>query len=109
MCYHDAAYLCWAPSRGCGVACHTGSADRDRWTLVADRLHKTHTRTLHRKFHDALEEAYGVVPKGLLTFLGSLYKAVANTTSGTLVCRFERQTAKIYLYIFHSKNTVSWT
>ena len=29
--------------------------------------------------------AYGVAPKGLLTFLGSLYKEVAKTTSGTLV------------------------
>ena len=38
--------------------------------------------------------SYGVVPKGLLTFLGSLYKEVAKTTSGTLVYRFERQTAR---------------
>ena len=37
---------------------------------------------------------YGVVPKWLLTFLGSLYKEVAKTTSGTLVYRFERQTAR---------------
>ena len=37
---------------------------------------------------------YGVVPKGLLTFLGSLYKEVEKTTSGTLVYRFERQTAR---------------
>ena len=37
---------------------------------------------------------YGVVPKGLLTFLGSLYKEVAKTTSGTLVYRFERQAAR---------------
>ena len=37
---------------------------------------------------------YGVVPKGLLTFLGSLYKEVTKTTSGTLVYRFERQTAR---------------
>ena len=37
---------------------------------------------------------YGVVPKGLLTFLGSLYKEVAKTTSGNLVYRFERQTAR---------------
>ena len=35
-----------------------------------------------------------MVPKGLLTFLGSLYKEVAETTSGTLVYRFERQTAR---------------
>ena len=35
----------------------------------------------------------GVVPKGFLTFLGSLYKEVARTSSGTLVYRFERQTA----------------
>ena len=37
---------------------------------------------------------YRVVPKGLLIFLGSLCKEVAKTTSGTLVYRFERQTAK---------------
>ena len=37
---------------------------------------------------------YGVVPKGLLTFLGSLYKEVAKTASRTLVYRFERQTAR---------------
>ena len=41
-----------------------------------------------------LTQCYGVVPKGLLTFLGSLYEEVAKTTSGTLVYRFERQTAK---------------
>ena len=35
-----------------------------------------------------------MVPKGFLTFLGSLYKEVAKTTSGTLVYRFERQTAR---------------
>ena len=35
-----------------------------------------------------------MVPKELLTFLGSLYKEVAKTTSGTLVHRFERQTAR---------------
>ena len=37
---------------------------------------------------------YGVVPKGLLTFLGSLSKEGAKTTSGTLVYRFERQTSR---------------
>ena len=37
---------------------------------------------------------YVMVPKGLLTFLDSLYKQVAKTTSGTLVYRFERQTAR---------------
>ena len=37
---------------------------------------------------------YGVVPKGLLTFLGSFYKKVVKTTPGTLVYRFERQTAR---------------
>ena len=34
---------------------------------------------------------YGVVPEGLLTFLGSLYKEGAKTTPGTLVYLFERQ------------------
>ena len=37
---------------------------------------------------------YGVVSKRLLTFLCSLYKEVTKTTSGTLVYRFERQTAR---------------
>ena len=37
---------------------------------------------------------YGVVAKGLLTFLGSFYKEVAKTTPGTLVYHFERQTAR---------------
>ena len=46
---------------------------------------------------------YAVVPKGL-TFLGSLYKKSAKTTSGTLVYRFERQTAR--KKILPSKNTV---
>ena len=36
---------------------------------------------------------YGVVPKGLLIFLGSLYEKVVKPTSGTLVYRFARQTA----------------
>ena len=37
---------------------------------------------------------YGAVPKGSWTFLGSLYKEVAKTVSGTLVYRFERQIAR---------------
>ena len=52
----------------------------------------------------ALNDDYEVVPKGLLTFLGSLYKEVTKTTSGTLVYRFERQTARGK--ILPSKNTV---
>ena len=47
-----------------------------------------------RKTYTAHTHHYGVVPKGLSTFLGSLYKEVAKTTSGTLVYRFERQTAR---------------
>ena len=35
-----------------------------------------------------------LVPKGLFTFLGSLYKEIAKTTPGTLAYRFERQTAR---------------
>ena len=41
-----------------------------------------------------------MVPKGLLTFLGSLYKEGAKTTPGTMVCRFERQTARKKVYFF---------
>ena len=37
---------------------------------------------------------YGMVPKGLLIFRGSPYKEVAKTTFGTLVYRFEGQTAR---------------
>ena len=48
---------------------------------------------------------YGVVPKGLLTFLGSLYIDVATTISGTLVYHFVRQTARKQNLL--SKNTVS--
>ena len=60
-------------------------------------------------FSRGVKEAscYGVVPKGLLTFLGSLYKEVAKTTSGTLVYRFERHTAR--KKFLPSKNTVSST
>ena len=42
---------------------------------------------------------YGVVPKGLLTFFGSLYKEVEKTTSGTLVYRFERETARKNVFL----------
>ena len=47
--------------------------------------------------HYVLTEVSGHVwsgSKGLLTFLGSLYKEVTKTTPGTLVYRFKRQTAK---------------
>ena len=50
---------------------------------------------------------YGVVPKGLLALPGSLYKEVAKTTSGTLVYRFGRLTAR--KKNLPSKNTVSST
>ena len=44
--------------------------------------------------------SYGVVPKGFLTFLGGLYKEVAKTIPGTLVCRFTRQNAsKKYFFL----------
>ena len=46
-----------------------------------------------------------MVPKGLLTFLGSLYIDVAKTISGTLVYHFVRQTARKENLL--SKNTVS--
>ena len=49
---------------------------------------------------------YGVVPKGLLTFLGSLYKEVAKTTPETLVYRFERQTAREKSISFFEKHCV---
>ena len=51
---------------------------------------------------------YRVVPKGLLTFLGSLYKEVTKTTHGTLVYRFERQAARKKKNL-PSQNTVSST
>ena len=51
---------------------------------------------------------YGVVPKGLLAFFDSLYKQVAKTIPGTLVCRFARQTARKKKFL-PSQNTVSST
>ena len=41
-----------------------------------------------------------MVPKGMLTFLGSIYKEGAKTTSGTLVCLFERRTARKNISFF---------
>ena len=71
-------------------------------------------RTVEMKIHvQGCGAAYiyvhcGVVSKGLLTFLGSLYKEGAKTTFGTLVYRFERQTARKKVFL-PSKNTVSST
>ena len=48
--------------------------------------------------HGAGKALYGVVPEGLFTFLGSLYKVVTKTTSETLVYHFERQTARKFLF-----------
>ena len=64
---------------------------------------------LHISFYPdpRLQSEARVVPKGLLTFLGSLYKEVTKTSSGTLMYRFERQTAR--KKILPSKNTVSST
>ena len=49
-----------------------------------------------RKYEIIIEVGYvyEVVPKGSFTFLRSLCKEVAKTASGTLVYRFERQTAR---------------
>ena len=44
--------------------------------------------------HTLPQLCYRVVPKRLLTFLGTVYKGCARTTPGTLVYRFERQTAR---------------
>ena len=48
-------------------------------TNYSDQYH--HPRDIHHPCdnHHHLQH-YGVVPKGLLTFLGSLYKQVAKTT-----------------------------
>ena len=56
------------------------------------------SRLIRQKFFAVLFY-YGVVPKRLLAFLGSLYKEVPKTTSGTLVYRFERQTARKKLFL----------
>ena len=57
-----------------------------RQFLVIDWAEST-----HYCFVTKIEQC-GVVPNGLLTFLGSLYEEVAKTTSGPLVYRFKRQT-----------------
>ena len=46
------------------------------------------------RHREQLRHGFGVVPKGLLTILGSLYKEVEKTTCGNLVYRFERQIAR---------------
>ena len=38
---------------------------------------------------DGKHPYYGVIPKWLLTFLGSLYKEVSKTTCGTFMYRFK--------------------
>ena len=55
-------------------------------------LSRVNTKTSHNLRRLLLQLSW-VVPKGLFTFLESLYKEVAKTTSGALVYRFERQTA----------------
>ena len=64
---------------------------RDRWKVYS-MLSQNNCWTLTR--------GHGVVPKGLLAFLGSLYEEGAKTTSGTLVYRFERQTERKKKYIY---------
>ena len=68
----------------------TGCLGRDRWftRVILTGVPRLPVRYSNFWFR------YGVVPKGLLTFLGSLYKEVAKSTSRTLVYRFERQTAR---------------
>ena len=53
-----------------------------------------HNNASVRLNHSPFSFSYGVVPRGLLTFLGILYKEVAKTTSGALLYHFERQTAR---------------
>ena len=51
---------------------------------------------------------YGVVPKGLLTFLCSLYKEVAETTPGILIYRFERQSARENISSLQKYRVLNW-
>ena len=64
--------------------------------VISDQM-SSRTRTRNIGMHVSAEEqrslkgVYRVVPNGLLTFLGSLYKEVTKTTSRTLVYHFERE------------------
>ena len=68
------------------------SADERSMAWVSNRYCLVPLNIIATNWALARRKIYGVVPKWLLTFLGSLYKEVAKTTSGTLVYRFERQT-----------------
>ena len=48
---------------------------------------------------DYIFVVFGVVPKGLLTFLGSFYKEIAKSTLVILICRFERQTTRKKIFL----------
>ena len=58
-----------------------------------------------KKKKKSTEDFYGVVPKGLLTFFGSLHKEVAKTTSGTSVYCFDRLAARFF-FSFVEKHCV---
>ena len=65
------------------------------WThnhLIPSPVPKILTHPLPERMQSTV--LYGVVLKGLLTFLGSLYKEGMKTTSRTLVYRFERQATR---------------
>ena len=87
---------------GCKIGLHASPAVRNFAFLVSA---VAVTQSLFPQIlsnHEVVDLWSG--SKGLLTFLGSLYKEVAKTTSGTLVYRFERHTAR--KKFLPSKNTV---
>ena len=76
---------CWRNDQG---VLHATAVTRDG-TDTEQESANTHTHTDSYTFvPSSLKWAYGVVLKGLLTLLGSLYKEVAKTTPGALVYRF---------------------
>ena len=66
------------------------------WTRQGDSvsLKRTDFSVTKYQWEQCNTPGYGVVPKGLLTFLGSLYKEVPKTTSRILVYPGERRTAR---------------
>ena len=89
---------------GCKIGLHASPAVRNSAFLVSA---VAVTQSLFPQIlsnHEVVDLWSG--SKGLLTFLGSLYKEVAKTTSGTLMYRFKRHRQK---NIFFLRKTLSST
>ena len=104
--YTDALAIFSHPSLTLDLVTRRDPAHNE-WCITPIHQHQPSQTTVHvsairsvgycRNHDEDIEtvvESYGVVPIWLFTFLGSLQKKAAKTTSGTLVYRFQRQTTR---------------